>query len=132
MMKTWLWRWGPALLWMILIFLGSSQPKDEGLIPDFGGWDFPIKKTAHLTEYAILALFLFRGCRGSSPIRAIHWIAAFLLAVLYSVTDECHQTFVPGRSGNIADVFIDAAGAAAGLLTFFCYYRIAKRAIHPS
>lgn len=50
----------------------------------------------------------------------------WLLAVLYAATDEIHQTFVPGRSGRVTDVLIDAAGAAVGVLVMAWLRRRAR------
>lgn len=83
---------------------------------------FPVRKCAHMSEYALYAmlLVLHLSCY------AISWkhrnISAWLLALAYASTDEIHQLFVPGRSGQLTDVMIDAAGALLGLL-FLCLCR---------
>ena len=97
-------RWLPVLVWAAVIFAFSSIPSlNSGL----GTWDYVLRKCAHMTEYAILALLLLRATRSYG------W--AFALAVAYSATDEFHQTFVRGRHGSPIDVCIDAAGALIGL-----------------
>ena len=98
-------RSAPLLLWMGLIFYFSHQPKNS--IPSYGSWDLLVKKGGHFAAYALLAL-LARWA-GLRP-----W-AALALAVVYAVGDEVHQLFIPGRNGQIADVLIDAAGAATAL-----------------
>ncbi|MBI3242833.1 MAG: VanZ family protein [Chloroflexi bacterium] len=115
-MKSFLTRWGLALLWMLIIFTFSSQPKGTLLVPDLGVWDFVTKKSAHFIEYAFLAVFMLRGARGSAPLRLSHLIWAFALTVLYAATDEYHQTFVPGREGHWPDVVVDGLGAMTGLI----------------
>jgi VanZ family protein len=97
--------WLPVVLWAAVIFVFSAIPS---LSTGLGTGDYVLRKCAHMTEYAILAALLARALR-SEP-------RAFLLAVLYSASDEVHQTFVRGRQGNALDVVIDAAGAAIGLL----------------
>ncbi len=74
-----------------------------------------LRKGAHLTVYASLAIALRRGllAHGVDGRRAV--VGAWLLAVAYAVTDELHQATVPTRHGAPLDVAIDAAGAAAGL-----------------
>jgi VanZ family protein len=137
----WAGTWGrrlPPVAWMGLIFYLSSQPDlpsaPEPLL------DLLLKKTAHAFVYAVLAALFHRAVNGSG----VHWkrppplpsppsrgrvacrdkwgllmkmnLAPWFLAVLYAATDEIHQTFVPGRSGRLTDVLIDAAGAAVGVL----------------
>lgn len=52
---------------------------------------------------------------------------AWGLSVLYALSDEYHQTFVPGRNGTFVDLLIDASGALVGLLLFWCWGQRAKR-----
>jgi VanZ family protein len=98
-------RWLPVLVWAGVIFAFSSIPS---LGTGLGTWDYVLRKLAHTTEYAILAVLLARAT-GSYA-----W--AFALTVAYAGTDEFHQTFVRGRHGSPIDVAIDAAGALAGLV----------------
>ena len=96
-----------AFAWAALIFAASSQPGSSvGLPPP---WD----KLAHLTAYAVLAGLLRAG--GLNP------AAAFLIAALYGVSDEWHQSFVAGRDANPGDWLADALGAA--LASWFPYRR---------
>jgi VanZ family protein len=97
--------WGPVVLWAALIFALSSIPS---LGTDLGVWDTILRKGAHMTEYAILALLLFRALGSELP--------AFLFGLAYAVSDEIHQLFVSGRHGSPLDVAIDAAGLLLGLL----------------
>ena len=85
-----------------MIFALSSIPS---LGTDLGVWDTILRKCAHVTEYAILALLLYRALGRELP--------AFLLGLAYAVTDEMHQRFVRGRHASPFDVAIDAAGLAA-------------------
>jgi VanZ family protein len=102
-------RWGPAILIMVLIFLFSSIPA-RGL-PNFGTFDFFAKKGAHMIGYALLGSAYLHGLGRPQPRN--RWFA-WLLAVIYALTDEFHQSFVAGRGSWIGDVGIDAAGAFAG------------------
>jgi VanZ family protein len=97
-------RWLPVVVWAGVIFAFSSVPS---LSTHLGTWDLVLRKLAHMTEYAVLALLLLRAT-GSYA-----W--AFGLAVGYACTDEFHQTFVRGRHGSPVDVGIDAVGALIGL-----------------
>jgi VanZ like family len=96
-------RWLPPLALMALIFYLSDQPR---LGTDLGWIDVVLRKGAHMVEYGLLWLLLFRafGWRGAG------WAAA--IAVGYAVSDELHQSTVDGRTGTPVDVAIDAAGVA--------------------
>jgi VanZ family protein len=99
--------WAPVVLWAAVIFVLSSVP---GLGTDLGIWDTILRKGAHITEYAILAVLLVRALGRDAP--------AFLLGLAYAGTDELHQHFVRGRHASPVDVAIDAMGLALGLLVF--------------
>ena len=102
--------WGPTLLMMAVIFGFSSLPSSE--IPGFGLADFLVKKGGHATGYALLALANLRGLGWDRKRLFLAWV----IAVLYSATDEFHQSFIPGRHPSLMDVGIDAFGASVGLL----------------
>jgi VanZ family protein len=95
---------------MALIFIFSSIPASK--MPNFGTFDFSIKKLGHMMGYALLAPAYLRGVgkKGTTEL-ALAWLMAFL----YAFTDETHQAFVPGRSSSIVDVGIDGLGSLAGL-----------------
>jgi VanZ family protein len=110
---SWASRWLPVLGWMALIFLLSAQP---GLrVSDDASVDRPIRTLAHLTSYAVLAALLVRALLTGSRPTGMAAIGAWVVAVLYGVSDEIHQSFVPDRTGRPSDVLIDAIGAAIGV-----------------
>ena len=88
--------------------------------------EFPVRKSAHASEYALLAmlccgLFMIENKNKKS---SKYFVFSWMIAVLYACTDEYHQLFVPGRSGLLRDVMIDAVGAAVGALFIkFVIYR---------
>ncbi|HUG64602.1 MAG TPA: VanZ family protein [Gaiellaceae bacterium] len=96
--------WLPVVAWAALIFALSSIP-DLGT--GLGGWDLGLRKIAHAAEYAILGALLVRATGRAG--------FAFALGVLYAISDEVHQSFVPGRMGSPVDVAIDALGVAIGV-----------------
>ena len=77
-----------------------------------------VRKTAHFCEYALLSItFAFHlAVLGMRRMRL--FLLPILLSFLNASLDEFHQTFVPGRSGMIADVLLDTAGSTAGSLLF--------------
>jgi VanZ family protein len=140
--------WLPVLVWMAVIFSAScdshSYERSSRIIEPLLRWLFPrwpetrvhdlhelLRKCAHLTEYAVLALLLWRAVR--QPVkpgsRSWSWPDArltLLLVMLYAATDEFHQQFVPTRTSLVSDVFIDTAGGAAGLLALWLFGRWRK------
>jgi VanZ family protein len=105
--------WTPVILWMGVIFAVSAQPSLPRVADS--ATDKVVKKGGHLTEYAILAVLCRRALRQSRQTKhSAIW--AFVMAVLYAISDEWHQTFVPGRNGQPLDVLIDSAGALIGLV----------------
>lgn len=90
--------------------------------------DYPVRKAAHATEYAILGIFIFgsiyngkKSCGNTDERKAgiiKYAFPAWTAGTFYAVTDEIHQLFVPGRSGKALDVCIDSAGVFSGILFF--------------
>jgi VanZ family protein len=110
--------WLPVLIWMTVIFLFSNQPY-SGAITEryFGTYNVPIRKISHGLEYAILYLlsrraFLLSGQKWHSKATLL----GLVLACLYALTDEWHQSFVPGRSAALSDAGIDSIGALCACL----------------
>jgi VanZ family protein len=103
-------RWLPAIAMMTVIFGFSSIPSQE--MPSFGLWDLVVKKGAHMLGYGFLALAYWVGLRFDKR----RWWLAFILAVLYAIMDEFHQSFVPGRHPSWVDVLVfDGGGAVIAL-----------------
>ena len=140
--------WLLVIIWMVVIFCFSHQPASqssqlssgitqslldvlEKIIPsimykrDF--IHYFIRKSAHFFVYFILGL-LVGGAFKSNGVRGYRrLIFSMLVCVLYAVSDEIHQVFIPGRSGQIGDVFIDSLGAflgtGPGLFGLLCIFR---------
>lgn len=105
MIRRWLGRWGPVLLWMAVIYAFSHMPAD---LSNRVARPTLIRKLGHLGEYATLGALLARA--QGHP----RWVP-LAAGALYAASDEWHQTFVAGRSGELADVALDAAGVAIGV-----------------
>ncbi len=108
--KQFIFLWGPVLVWMGIIFAFSSRPRIS--VSETYIVNFLIFKLLHMIEYAILFLLLARAFGKSMKNRKQAIIYALLFAVLYAISDEIHQTFIPTREGKIRDVLIDALGIA--------------------
>ena len=97
--------WLPVVGWAALIFVLSSIPS---LGTGLGDWDLVLRKIAHAAEFAVLGALLVRALSAPLP--------AFLIGAAYAVSDEVHQSFVPGRMGSPLDVAIDAVGVGFGVV----------------
>ena len=84
---------------------------------DLGQLNFIIRKLAHFTEYAVLTTLGYWGWvkgMGRSPQQSLQ--IALLISILFAITDEFHQRFVPGRTSLVTDVLIDCFGASLAAL----------------
>ncbi|MBN1221058.1 MAG: VanZ family protein [Anaerolineae bacterium] len=113
-MPRWLRDIAPLVFLMALIFILSAQPT----LVDLGGETIEkiFHKSAHTVVYAMLAWLWWRAL---SPQRQISWpvlFAALALTVLYGISDEYHQSFVPGRHPEIFDMLFDTSGALSMVL----------------
>src|ERR1700731_2630442 len=127
--------WMPSIIWMALIFIGSTdilsaEHTSRFLVP-FLRWidpqislatlnaiQFGIRKLGHLTEYAILAMLLWRALRSGTGWQmkmSILFLIAALACAIFAASDEFHQSFVPSRTSSPVDVMIDICGALVGL-----------------
>ena len=131
-----------ALLWMIVIFSFSAKVAEDSeemsrsvgmligkaVIKEYKEWpgkrqaafaakiDYPVRKAAHASEYALLGILLTGAIMDIRKPWKRQLLACFLIGAAYAASDEFHQLFVPGRSGQIRDVMIDSAGVAAGII----------------
>lgn len=142
--------WIAVLLWMLLIFTLSAQHALESsclshkfseviiekvsmVIPldietstttDFVKcFNYIIRKSAHVSEYFILGALVMNAMKTSKVRRFKAFIFSVLLCILYAVSDEIHQLFVPGRGAQVMDVLIDSVGAIAGIRCIFLIKR---------
>lgn len=135
-MKSFLKYWLPLLVWLGVIFLGStslmSAEHTSRLIVPILLWLKPgmspkaiwiilviMRKCAHVSEYAILALLLWRALRSGSTLRTklpMLFGAVLLACAVFAASDEFHQSFVKSRTPSLGDVLLDVVGALFGLL----------------
>lgn len=151
--KSWL-LFALLIFQIIFIFFMSSFGPDSSnaqsssivqvishFLPKSNSYDlvFLVRKTAHFVEYAILGLLFYLNFKNFISM-SIHSkcleqtsifipILAILASALYACTDEFHQLFVPGRSGQLFDVFVDTLGALTGILLVTLILKI-KSKIH--
>ncbi len=124
-MNSFLKYWFPVLLWATFIFFISSLPGTA--VPDlFFGQDILF----HIFEYAILVLFLNHALKNfqlADLSRKSKRIFLVILACLiYAISDELHQQFVPGRTSSISDVIFDSIGIVIGSAIYQMKPRLSK------
>ena len=147
-----------AVCWMAAIFMFSAQPADESQKLSDGvsyrlvsvidnvahkNWndekkeelaqiiDYPVRKAAHMSEYALLTLLTFGAvCTKKGKRR---YIIPICITFLYACTDEFHQLFIAGRSAEIKDVLIDSFGSLTSiLLCNFIYLKSKIKKVNKS
>lgn len=143
-----------TIVWMAVIFSFSAREADESakmshsvgkivgrvVVSGFESWsdekqeqfaekiDFPVRKCAHASEYAVLGILILGTAYSfSEDQRRMRIWLSWCVGTVYAATDELHQFFVPGRSCQLRDVCIDSAGVFAGVLLFsLIKYKIDK------
>lgn len=96
--------------------LSHQEKTEEELIAQAEDMQLVIRKGAHMSEYALLAVLLVihLDCYYFNKKKTL--LLAWGLTVCYAASDEFHQLFVPGRAGRVTDVCIDGAGGLMGIL----------------
>jgi len=107
----------------MVIFLFSSLPTTRNI--EIYWQDFIIKKTAHVVEYGIFAVLLYRALKEGGVDKERAGLFSILIAVLYGMTDEFHQSFTPGRESRIRDVGFDTIGA---ILAIYILWKLLPKA----
>lgn len=111
--------WLPVIIWASFIFLFSSRPTNP--VSEIYWRDFIIKKSAHVLEYGLLTILLYRALKKGGIEKQEAGVYAIILAVLYGVSDEFHQSFTPGRDPTVRDVLFDTIGAVAAIYLIWKY-----------
>ncbi len=139
-------RYGPVVVWLVVIFFAStgnlSASNTSRIIRPLVLWLYPditepallqihflVRKAAHFTEYAVLALLAARAFLNSTrPWLARNWhAAAFALVAVCALLDEFHQSFNTSRTGTIYDSLLDMTGGATALALLALLRRRTKR-----
>lgn len=140
--------WAAVILWMVIIFNLSGQVAEESdqlstgiteiivraigklaanIHLDMDSFHHLVRKNAHFFAYFVLGV-LAANAFGQSGLHGCRkLIASLLICVLYAVSDEVHQLYIPGRSGEVRDVIIDSAGAGTGIGVYLICKWIRKR-----
>ena len=126
--------------WMLVIFMLSAQRATEssslssgitrfvlniinGLLPqmeiEFSAFSHFIRKSAHFIAYLILGTLSLNALDQDKNAKQTLFAKALLICVLYAMSDEFHQLYVPGRSGELRDVLLDSTGSLFGIMIYF-------------
>ncbi|MEX2054828.1 MAG: VanZ family protein [Candidatus Andersenbacteria bacterium] len=117
-------RWLAVGVWMVIIWWLSDQPDlRSGLAQDFF-----LRKVVHMVEFGVLTLLWYRAL--SPHTQALP--AAVIIALLYAVLDEWHQSWVVGRHGVFSDVLIDSLGITITALIIRARHKQARRPVTSS
>jgi VanZ family protein len=127
--------WVPVIIMLVLMYWFStdalSGENTRGIIQTVLSWfgyrvsprqltriNYIVRKSAHVTEYAILAALLFRAFRADSQLRwRLRWSVYSLIVVLvWAALDELHQSFTRTRGGSVYDSLLDSSGALVMLV----------------
>jgi len=136
------WSYASVVLWICVIFVLSSpngssaetsriiRPLIEFFFPNaspdvFDTVHFLVRKTAHFTEYAILAGLAFRAARnsGSSLLKRHYAIAAVVLVAAVACLDEFNQSFEPSRTSSVWDSALDVFGGIVAVAVCWLWFR---------
>lgn len=138
--------WISAFSWMAVIFYLSHQPGSassdlsSGIVAtllnfmdqvapnlelNIESFHTFVRKNAHFMAYLLLSLLSLNAWRSSGFRGWKQLVLGFGMCVLFAVTDETHQLFIEGRSGETRDVLIDSAGAALGLVLYAAIGKLA-------
>ena len=105
--------WLPPILWSMVIFLFSSLPTKQ--TTEVYVLDFIVKKTAHVVEYGLFTTLFYRAFINSGIKKRSAIVLSVILAVLYGISDEFHQSFTPGREPRLRDVGFDTIGSVLAI-----------------
>jgi len=148
MVSKFLTYWLPVVIWLMMIFIGStdlmSAEHTSRIIGPILRWlhpgisparieqvQFVVRKMAHVSEYAVLSLFIFRALVNTT--RRARFAGAASITLLtsgaFAASDEFHQSFVPSRTSSMRDVMIDITGAIIGMTIYWSFVRRRKMPI---
>lgn len=146
--------WVPVVIIMVTIFLFSSKPavisqessllitraivnayenitnvtiETSNRLQVLSSLDHVVRKTAHFLEYAALAASLVLHFTIWKVEVRRKLIFSILITSVYAMTDEFHQTFIPGRSGQVSDMLLDSCGGITGALLFLLLIIIVRK-----
>ena len=134
-------------LWMSIIFQFSSQVAEHSkqvskgvtevvvetvqrMAPNVGlepeHLHHIVRKNAHFFLYFFLGVLVIHALKMIGVAWRRGWILALLICILYAISDEVHQMFVPGRGPQVRDVLIDGAGSLTGIGLYLLFGKLVR------
>lgn len=110
-----------TILIALEIFFFSSQSS----VPGTGEISF-LPVVYHFVVFFLFGFFLLIAIKGNKKLKISHIIFALIFSIIYAVSDEFHQSFVPGRDSSFRDILIDIAGIVLALLVSVYIYKKRK------
>lgn len=139
--RVWLWSYAPFFVWIGVILAmsspGASSENTSLIIGPLLSYFFPqmsdasrelvhfyVRKTAHFTEYGILAVLGVRAFFSTKGLwYRLRWILPVVIVAAVASLDEYNQSFEPSRTSSVRDVLLDISGGiTAAVLCFGVYY----------
>jgi VanZ family protein len=128
-------NWFPVFLWASLIFFfstdifssantaGAFEPILQQIFPQLTADHIErihavIRKLGHFTEYFVFGALVWRASHNAAATRIRRLALSVAITVIYAVSDEWHQSFVPSRTASLVDVLIDSIGGICGIWSF--------------
>lgn len=142
--------WTFVFIWMLVIFIFSNMNHIESNEKSIGTinylientskeeknneekqlliyyLNYPIRKIAHIFIYFVLTCLTLLALKYTLNCKKIY-LKTFIICLIYAITDEYHQTFIDGRTGQVIDVFIDLIGVISFLLFYSKYSNYKKK-----
>ncbi|MFD2131978.1 VanZ family protein [Pseudogracilibacillus auburnensis] len=133
--------WSAVIIWMAMIFFLSHQPATSSgqlsasitnfliqtitaIFPfeiESTSFHFFIRKGAHFFAYFVLGVLVIHALKNK------YIYLAIVICVMYAISDEVHQLFITGRSGEVRDVLIDSIGATIGITVYYLMCKLLRR-----
>jgi len=129
-------HWIPLITWLLFIFLISSihgskfrlLPFNTIMEVNIEGLLSYRQAIFHIGEYGLLAILMYRVLKLQlNHFNGFIYLLSFVITILYAISDEAHQYFVPGRFATLIDIIFDTIGIILGLCYIYLYSRLVKR-----
>ena len=102
------------------------HPSENRMKEFIDKYNYLFRKFAHASEYFILTILLLVALKNSGIVGKKIFIFTLLICFIYSCTDEYHQTFVIGRTGQFSDCLVDTLGGFIGCAIYYLIYKLIK------
>ena len=129
-------HWLPLIIWLSIIFIVSSIHGSKlQFLPFNTITQVHIAEllsyrqaTFHIGEYYLLVILIYRLLRVKlNHPETFIYLLSFTTSIMYAISDEVHQYFVPGRFATLTDLIFDTSGIIIGLFCIYIYKKIVRK-----